>query len=148
MVVLRDLHLVHYYGTYSRMTWPCWLNTNLFMYADDHQLYVTGSDYNIASSGPFHLISTPPPPPHGRVFQKGPPVFGVISEGYTLCKWFSEGLVILRFSEGCLTNTNSPFAFSHYAKKSKSGNKGRRYFSSQPLLALFFSPILGKAAYS
>ena len=25
-------------------------DTNLFMYADDHQLYVTGSDYNIASS--------------------------------------------------------------------------------------------------
>ena len=50
--------------------------------------------------------------------------------------------MILRFSEGCLTNTNSPFAFSHYAKKSKSGNKGRRYFSSQPLLALFFSPIV------
>ena len=24
--------------------------TNLFMYADDHQLYVTGSDHNIASS--------------------------------------------------------------------------------------------------
>ena len=56
--------------------------------------------------------------------------------------------MILRFSEGCLTNTNSPFAFSHYAKKSKSGNKGRRYFSSQPLLALFSSPILGKVAYS
>ena len=26
-------------------------DTNLFMYADYHQLYVTGSDYNIASSG-------------------------------------------------------------------------------------------------
>jgi len=25
-------------------------DTNLFMYADDHQLYVTGSDYNITSS--------------------------------------------------------------------------------------------------
>ena len=25
-------------------------DTNLFMYADDHQLYVTGSDYNIAPS--------------------------------------------------------------------------------------------------
>ena len=24
-------------------------DTNLFMYADDHQLYITGSDYNIAS---------------------------------------------------------------------------------------------------
>ena len=25
-------------------------DTNLFMYADNHQLHVTGSDYNIASS--------------------------------------------------------------------------------------------------
>ena len=24
LVALRDLHLVHYYGTCSRMTWPCW----------------------------------------------------------------------------------------------------------------------------
>ena len=31
------------------MTMPV-KDTNLFMYADDHHLYVTGSDYNIASS--------------------------------------------------------------------------------------------------
>ena len=90
---------------------------------------------------PFNIHT----PPYGRVFLRGPPLFGVISEGYTLYKWFSEGLVIFTFSEGCcLTNTDSPFTFSHYAKKSKSGNKGRRYFSSQPLLALFFRLYWGK----
>ena len=46
VVVLRDLHLVHYNGTYPLLV----KDRNLFMYADNHQLYVTGSDYNIVSS--------------------------------------------------------------------------------------------------
>ena len=45
-VVLRDLHLVHYNGNYRLLV----KDRNLFMYVDNYQLYVTGSDYNIVSS--------------------------------------------------------------------------------------------------
>ena len=49
------------------------------------------------------------PPPPWTSFSEGSPSFDVVSEGYFLYERFSEGLVIFRFSEGCLINTNRPF---------------------------------------
>ena len=45
VVVLRDL-----WNLFQNDMTMLVKETNLFMYANDHQLYVTGSDYNIASS--------------------------------------------------------------------------------------------------
>ena len=57
--------------------------------------------------------------------------------------------MIFRFSEGCLIKTDSPFELSQYAKNFTSKNRGRRYFPSQPLLALFLrlsrSHVIGES---